>query len=137
MTATKRYALKGVNDDESECSVCGKVELKRVMWLVELDSDGNPVGDAFHCGTTCGAKLMGYSQSKLRTKVDGYKSAVWCKRDSLRTAKIFELGYWKLFAEIRHLTQQDKMNTPQWKRMREIEAEAKAYADAQEITIEL
>ena len=72
----KRYALKGVNDDQHECSVCGRVELKRVMWLVSLDADGNQEGEAFHCGTTCGAKLLGYTQSKMATKVKSYASEV-------------------------------------------------------------
>ena len=56
---TKRYALKGINDEETVCTICGRVELKRVMWLQELDSDGNEIGEAIHCGTTCGAHLLG------------------------------------------------------------------------------
>ena len=27
----KRYALKGINDEQHECSVCGRIELKRVV----------------------------------------------------------------------------------------------------------
>jgi hypothetical protein len=29
----KRYGLKGINDEETTCCVCGKIELRRVMWL--------------------------------------------------------------------------------------------------------
>jgi hypothetical protein len=67
----KRYALKGINDDQTECSVCGKVELKRVMWLVELDEEGNEISEPFFCGTTCGAKLMNQKISKIRTNRGG------------------------------------------------------------------
>jgi hypothetical protein len=72
----KRYALKGINDDRTECTVCGKVELKRVMWLVELDAEGTEIGDAFHCGTTCGAKLMGRKIAVVNTAVKNFDAEV-------------------------------------------------------------
>jgi hypothetical protein len=82
----KRYALKGINDEANECAVCGKVELRRVMWLVELDSDGNEYGQPFHVGTTCGAKLLGYTQSKIKTTVKNYGSLVYQYQEQLRKA---------------------------------------------------
>jgi hypothetical protein len=80
----KRYALKGINDDQHECAVCGRVELRRVMWLVELDGDGNELGLPFHCGTSCGAKLLGYTQSKVNTTVKNYSSLVYEFHEKLR-----------------------------------------------------
>lgn len=49
----KRFKLLGINDDESTCAYCGRVELKSVMWLE--DSEG---GEPFAVGRTCGAKLL-------------------------------------------------------------------------------
>lgn len=79
----KRYALKGINDDRSECAVCGKIELKRVMWLIELDAEGTEVGDAFHCGTTCGAKLMQRKQTVVNTVVKNFDTEVRKIRDRM------------------------------------------------------
>lgn len=59
---TKKYAYKGTNNDQESCDVCGRVDLKKVMWLAELDADGNELGHIIATGTTCGAKLLGYSQ---------------------------------------------------------------------------
>lgn len=59
---TKKYAYKGTNQDTETCEVCGRTDLKKVMWLVELDPNGNELGEAFATGTTCGSKLLGYSQ---------------------------------------------------------------------------
>lgn len=58
----RKYGYKGTNNDYDTCEVCGKTNLNKVMWLVELDSDGGEIGEAFAVGTTCGAKLLGYSQ---------------------------------------------------------------------------
>lgn len=60
-----RYGLKGINDERHICAVCGRTELKRVMWLVELDQDGGEVGEPFHVGTSCGAKLLGISDTAM------------------------------------------------------------------------
>lgn len=78
----KRYALKGINDDESMCMICGKVELKRVMWLIELDAEGNEMGEAFHCGTTCGAKLMQRKQSEVKKAIDSFAYQMYLKQDA-------------------------------------------------------
>ena len=87
----KRYALQGVNDDQNECSVCGRVELKRVMWLVEVDDSGAEIDTPFHCGTSCGAKLLQMPQAKVKKVAETYASRVakvkeqlwqqseWCK----------------------------------------------------------
>lgn len=134
----KRYALKGVNDDESVCVVCGKVELKRVMWLVELDADGNQTGEPFHCGTTCGARLLGYTQSKISTKVKRFASDVWQKRETIRRKMEVELGYEVQMSLIPvGITYAERTAHAAYIEAKRIRAEAKAWADAQEIVIEL
>lgn len=67
----KRYRVMGVNSDSDVCSICGKSELKKVVWLAELDADGNP-SNTFAAGTTCAAKLLGY----VKTKFDSAKELV-------------------------------------------------------------
>lgn len=57
---TKKYAFMGCNDDASFCSVCGKKELKRVVWLCNCDGDGQPDGYAFPVGTSCAARMLGW-----------------------------------------------------------------------------
>lgn len=59
---TKQYKLKGLNDDHDTCEICGKTNLKRVMWLVEINEDEEEIGEAFAAGTTCGAKKLGLKQ---------------------------------------------------------------------------
>ncbi len=134
---TKRYALKGVNDEESICSICGKIELKRVMWLVELDADGNESSDAFHCGTTCGAKLLGYTQSKISTKVKNFAGEVSKRRSNLYQQKLSALGETEILNALRDLSWKERTSHPLWAKLREIQVEAKQYADDQPITIEL
>ena len=65
---TRQYKLKGINDDHDTCEICGKTELKRVMWLVEVSEDGDEITEAFPAGLICGAKLLGI-KSKNEAKV--------------------------------------------------------------------
>jgi hypothetical protein len=65
MTAQRKYKLMGVNSDEDTCSCCGKTNLKRVMWLMECDEEGNANGEVFPMGTTCGSKKMGISEGEI------------------------------------------------------------------------
>ncbi len=103
MATTKKYALKGINDDQSVCAICGKVELKRVMWIVELDNNGNEVSDPFHCGTTCGARMLGYTQSVMKTKSNKFESYVNNQRSFMRDQKANELGYRRFLTELNKL----------------------------------
>ena len=135
----KRYALKGVNDDEHECSVCGRVELKRVMWLVALDADGNQEGEAFHCGTTCGAKLLGYTQAKLSTKVKRFEHEVYEQRQWLQYQYENERNVNGLFAELNklELPYSERVAHPLYLQAKAISAAGKAWADSQEVLISL
>lgn len=55
-----KYRYYGINDDESVCSHCGKKGLKRVVWLAELDEEGNEVSEPAPYGTTCAAEMLGW-----------------------------------------------------------------------------
>jgi hypothetical protein len=100
---SKKYALKGVNDDCPECSVCGKDHLKKVMWLVELGRDGEALSDPFPCGTTCGAKLMGYTHSKVSTRVKNFDSEVALQRCYMKNAHPLTIGRDKLIKDLNKL----------------------------------
>jgi len=76
----KKYTLLAVNDDSQECTICGRTELKKVMWLCELDTDGNKTENIFQCGTTCGAKVLKTSVAKFKTRVKNFASKVYCKK---------------------------------------------------------
>jgi hypothetical protein len=145
----KRYALKGINDDESMCAVCGKVELKRVMWLVELDADGNAISEPFNCGTTCGAKLLGYTQSKITTKVKNYSGLVCAKREELYRTHPSAVAGWKMLYELNRIADEDQRRTgvrmgwaersthPLFIEHERLDKEAHEWANAQEILIAL
>ena len=136
---SKRYALKGVNDDQNVCLVCGKVELKRVMWIVEIDADGNEVGQPFHCGTTCGAKLLGRSASALNTACKNFSIKVASKRNSIEYAYMNEHSAYDLLEKLHnlHLSFSDRLSHPLYHQYEAIEADAKAFAASQAISIEL
>lgn len=136
---SKRYGLKGINDEAQECVVCGRVELKRVMWLVELDSDGNEVSDVFHVGTTCGARLLGYTQGKMKSTVDGFAGKVALHRQQLFCQKAGELGRDAIIDELHKLglTFKERLAHSRYQLLKGIDAEAKLWADAQPIVIAL
>lgn len=60
----KKYSLKGINDEQDVCQHCGKTGLKRVAWLVEVDTDGNEAGDLIAVGIDCAGKLLGWNKSR-------------------------------------------------------------------------
>lgn len=60
----KKYLVKGINDDVTTCDICGKKGLKKVVWLSELDADGNDNCNVFAAGVNCAAKLLGFRGSR-------------------------------------------------------------------------
>ena len=57
-----RFQFLGVNDDRDFCECCGKQELKRVVWIEDLET-----GEVKHYGTTCAtnpAKAFGVKVNK-------------------------------------------------------------------------
>lgn len=64
---SKGYRLMGITDDSDACEVCGKIELRRVMSIAPIDSDGNIDGETFYAGSTCGARLISRSTGRRVT----------------------------------------------------------------------
>ena len=60
----RQYRLVGCNDDFDTCACCGKTGLKRVMMLAPLDPDGGVEDEASPYGTSCAARLLGYTWGK-------------------------------------------------------------------------
>ena len=135
----KRYALKGINDDQHECAVCGRVELKRVMWLVEIDADGSELSEPFHCGTSCGARLLGYTQPKMRTIAKNYAGSVWRKRYELECSHPNQVVISRLISELNEmgLLGKARVEHPKMKEILRLKQEAKEWSEAQEIIIPL
>lgn len=76
----KKYKIVGINDDMDTCMCCGKSGLKRVVWMVAIDPDGNPDGSPEHYGTTCAARIAGYANptsavTKRKVEVEAIKRA--------------------------------------------------------------
>jgi hypothetical protein len=135
----KRYALKGINDEQHECAVCGRIELKHVMWLVERDADGCEIGIPFHCGTTCGAKLIGYTQSKINTAVKKYAANLKMIRYELQCNHPSHLKALELQEQLRAmtLTPSEKRSHPLTSQIMSLINEAREWASAQEISVPL
>lgn len=137
--APRRYALKGVNDDETECSVCGKIELKKVMWLVELDEEGCEICEPFPAGTTCGANLMRRKISHVRQAAKSYSLQAFMERAGMQRKRATDLGYYRKLNELNALDLRwaERVAHPLYAEIRQIDAAAKAWADAQPVLIEL
>ena len=71
-----KYKILGFNDDQCECDVCGKQELKGTYAIEDLAS-----GEIFRAGSTCGAKMAGWTTKELISK---YKAG---EKEKLETAK--------------------------------------------------
>ena len=56
-TTAGKYAIKGLDDNETTCACCGRTDLKRAVQLAILDADGNE-GAVEAYGTTCAARLI-------------------------------------------------------------------------------
>jgi len=133
------YGLKAINDEATECEVCGKVELKRVMWIVELDTDNNEQGNPFAVGTTCGAKLLSYTQSKVNTICNNFEHQVYQAKQALINSHLASKEADELLKQLNtlHLRYAERKVHPMYIQMKEKQAKAKAYADSQNIVIEI
>lgn len=135
----KKYGLKAINDEAETCSICGKVHLKRVMWIVELDQDGNPIGDVFNCGTTCGAKLLKITTAQIETKVKHFQTEVTRQRKQLQESHPAMVEAWQIVESWneRGLTYAERKQTPEYAHRITLVAQAQEWANAQEIVVEL
>lgn len=62
-----RYRYLATSDEGDACHCCGRTNLKRYVWLIELDEDRNEIGDPAPFGTTCAAHLLRGSCGKKPT----------------------------------------------------------------------
>lgn len=51
------YRVHGITDDTDTCEICGKTELRRVVMLAVLDTDG-PTGELIYAGSSCAARKL-------------------------------------------------------------------------------
>ena len=61
------WKVIGINDDQSTCDVCGKEELKRVVWLENCETQS-----VVATGTTCAAKLQKIKVSEQKKKENDF-----------------------------------------------------------------
>ena len=73
--------ILSINSDENFCSCCGKVNLKRVVWVEDTET-----GNVDHYGTQCANKILSFkgiakvSKSvSLAVKLEKYKQ--WNRMD--------------------------------------------------------
>ena len=60
----RAYKILGFNADVCECDVCGKSELKGTYAIEDLET-----GEIFRAGSTCGAKMAGWTTKVFTKKV--------------------------------------------------------------------
>lgn len=77
-----RFRLEGITDEVDVCELCGKKDLKCTMLLVELDADGNELGEVYY-GRDCGAAALGWNVSADRAEklVKGTARVDWWAAD--------------------------------------------------------
>lgn len=135
---TKKYAYKGTNNDTENCEICGRNDLKKVMWLIELDPDGGELGEAFAAGTTCGAKLLGYTQKD-------FNKAIKTASENMENKKRFVYHNHPLMKEAKEirkdlqktLSGRELRKSPEFIRTKEMMNQAREKAYNQNYTIQL
>lgn len=58
-----KYRILGFNDEQCECDICGKQELKGTYAIENIST-----GEIFRAGSTCGAKMAGWTSKELVTR---------------------------------------------------------------------
>ncbi|MEV5085621.1 hypothetical protein AB0K74_45275 [Streptomyces sp. NPDC056159] len=105
-----------MTDQITECELCGKVELRGTVQMIELDADGNDFADHYF-GTTCAAKAAGWTQKKVKDEVKRVVAekhiaeekrlfAIWKlenfqTEDTQEVAKMTGLRYTELMSDFR------------------------------------
>jgi len=62
-----RFKVLGINDDRDFCEICGKVELKKVVWLEDKET-----GEIFHAGVNCAAKKMSVKATEIKKEINAF-----------------------------------------------------------------
>lgn len=57
----KQYRLLGINDEATDCTLCGRKELKQVWWLENTQTQ-----EVFHVGCDCARKLLKIAAKELK-----------------------------------------------------------------------
>lgn len=60
-----KFKLLGFNDDECECHICGRIELKGTYAIEDLST-----GVIFRAGSVCGSKMSGWTTKELVIKLN-------------------------------------------------------------------
>lgn len=68
MSQEYTYQVKGINSDTDTCECCGKTGLSKVVWIVEIDENGNETGDPVAYGITCAAHKIGFNGTKSQSE---------------------------------------------------------------------
>lgn len=64
-----KFKVYGVNDDTDTCEVCGKTNLKKVVWLMPLDEEGNELAATpMPVGVDCAGRMLGWSFSRRKAE---------------------------------------------------------------------
>lgn len=61
------WTVKAINDDQATCEICGKEDLKRVVWLENSETQ-----EIIAAGTTCAAKLQKIKVSEQKKKENDF-----------------------------------------------------------------
>ena len=94
MQRKPKYKVYGINDDTDTCEVCGKTNLKRVIWLMPLDAEGNEVAaQPMPVGTDCAGRMMGWSFSRQKTEAKLQDMFAETKKAAVN-AKLLKVTEW-------------------------------------------
>ena len=69
-TATKAWKIIGINDDQSVCALCGKENLKRVVWI-----ENQETGEVMAVGTVCVSKMLGITTKEQKKRESDFVKA--------------------------------------------------------------
>lgn len=99
-----RYRYLATSDEGDACHCCGRTNLKRYVWLAELDEDGNALGDGDPYGTTCAAHLLRGSCGKKPSVGEAKKIIdVAADEEKARLRREFDRNYEQASDALRHL----------------------------------
>lgn len=65
-----KFKVLGTNDDKNYCEICGKIELKKVVWIENIET-----GEIFHAGINCAAKKLNTNSKNITKKIIEFKKA--------------------------------------------------------------
>lgn len=98
-----KFKVYGINDDTDTCEVCGKTNLKKVVWLMPLDAEGNEVAASpMPVGCDCAGRMMGWSFSRQKTESKLQEMLTETKKAAVGKAimAITESPDWGVFASM-------------------------------------